>query len=94
MDEKMMELVAESAATKALAAFRKEMKNEIENQIKTHGLVCKAGKFIERVKWLLIGSFGSGVIGGGTVGAWLASALAKASPTTTWMQDVINRVFG
>ena len=105
MDRSTIELIAEMAAQRAidkheganvkrLSEFKSEIQSELIHAVKVHALECPAKTTIANVKWLLIGAFGSGVAGGGTFGAWLASALIKASPSTTWMQDVINKVFG
>jgi len=104
MDRATIELIAETAAARAiekhetanterLSNFKNEMQTAVTTAVRLHGLECPAKATIANVKWLLIGAFGSGVAGGGTCGAWLASALIKASPSTTWMQDVINTVF-
>ena len=98
MDEKYMTALAELAATKAVNQFELKMNTAITSGISTavaiHASSCPTKITLDRIKWLLIGAFGSGVIGGGTVGAWLTSAVIKASPATTWMQAVIERIIG
>ena len=98
MDEKYMETLAKLAAKEVVEQFEGKMNAAIASGVGTavalHASGCPAKTTIANVKWLLIGAFGSGVAGGGTFGAWLASALIKASPSTTWMQDVIEKVFG
>ena len=78
---------------KAIDAFKDKAWAErdkiLVSAIQHHEDRCSTRIQFDRLKWLFIGVFGSGVVGGGTLGAWIVSAL-KTGVTAGWMQDIVR----
>jgi hypothetical protein len=94
MDEHLIELISERAASKAIEKHEASNKIQLEERIKTHILECPAGKKLDRICWMLSGAFGSGLIGGTAFGAWVAKLLATGGIKNVWLYNLADKILG